>query len=78
MAISNHKITNGSGGDSTSSGAMSNRMYRNVCEGYYIPNNERKHRRAEERMRCKRRRVMKKYGDSKPRGFMSKTKEVRK
>ena len=70
MAISNHGISNGSGGDSCSSGAISNPMYRNVSVGHYIPNSERKHRRAEERMRCKRRSVMKIYGDSKPRGFM--------
>ena len=70
MAISSHKITNGSGGDSMSAGAMSNPMYRNVSKGHYIPNDARKYRRAEERMRCKRRSIRKRYGDSKPRGFM--------
>lgn len=71
MAISNHKISNGHSGDYGSGGSMGNPMYQNVHnEGVYIHNSERKHRRADERMRCKRRRVKKIYGDSKPRGFM--------
>ena len=70
MAISNHKISNSPGGDYACSGSMGNPMYLNIHnEGVYVHNSERKHRRADERRR-KRRSVMKKFQDTKPRGFM--------